>query len=149
MAVGITVIAAIVFSFYLLGVFTPSDGPSQTTGPIGAATGSLDIALTLADSEIVRGNVQTVTLRVSSEGAGVAGVSIGGTVIYSGGFEERFAGQTDDNGAYVYGWRIGTDALPGLFYIGVDASKDGYLTARAAQSFEVFTSEPITTTLGG
>jgi len=102
---------------------------------------SLVLAISVANNPIVRGNEQTITLKVTGGGNAIEGASISCTVTYASGTTTKDCGGTTNiNGEHSYIWRIGSNSSPGTFSVTATASKSGYDSGSASTSFQVTTA---------
>ncbi len=103
---------------------------------------TLSLSISIAKDPIVRGNKQTITVKVSDENSQqrIGSANVQGNVLYASGSTNnggKFSGSTDNNGAISHNWPISGNAIPGKFTANVHASKDGYKSAFGTKSFTV------------
>lgn len=116
----------------------PQRAPAPPPAPQPAPIQQLDLKVTVSKDPIVRGNIQTMTVDVSSNSLPIAAVTISGTVVYaSRETTHPFSGLTDASGRFRYEWRIGGNSTPGTFTIRLAASKAGATTAERTITFQV------------
>ncbi len=105
-------------------------------------TKTLSLSIDMAKDPIVRGNKQTITVKVSDETSHqrISGANVQGNVRYASGSTDnggKFSGSTDNNGVISHTWPISGYAVPGKFTANVQASKEGYKPASGTKSFTV------------
>ncbi|HEY6165580.1 MAG TPA: hypothetical protein VIW25_11760 [Nitrososphaeraceae archaeon] len=108
---------------------------AQTTRPL-----TLDVKAVLDKSVVVRGERQTIWLKVvdADTGAPVGGAIARATVTYFDGVTVRqFATTTDASGVAVISWTIERDTLPGQFSVTYGASAAAYVTEQFDKTFQV------------
>lgn len=111
---------------------------TQTTQASTTTTSqSLVLTITVASSTIVRGNDQTISIRITDGSNSVSGASVSSTVTYASGTTKDFSGTTNSNGEYSYTWKIGGNSKTGTFSVTASASKSGYTSGSASTTFQV------------
>ena len=101
---------------------------------------TLDVKAVLDKSIVVRGERQTIWLKVvdADTGAPVGGAIARATVTYFGGVTVRqFATTTDASGVAVISWTIESDAVPGAFSATIGLSAAAYVTEQLDNTFSV------------
>jgi hypothetical protein len=116
------------------------DGTEPLNGK--CPTKTLSLSISIDKDPIVRGNKQTITVKVSDKNLHqrVSGANVQGEVHYASGSVDnggKFSGSTDNNGVISHTWPISGSAIPGKFTANVHASKDGYKLASGSASFTV------------
>ena len=100
---------------------------------------TLSLSISVAKDPIIRGNIQTITVKVSDANSKerIQGANVNVEVKYPTGTTKQFSGSTDSLGSVSFSWRISGDAVTGKFTVTAQASKDGYRSAHGTTSFNV------------
>ncbi|MBI1829507.1 MAG: hypothetical protein HY222_04865 [Thaumarchaeota archaeon] len=105
-----------------------------------SATSALNVAVSVAKNTISRGSVESVAVKVTSNGKAISNADVSAVVVYASGFTKSFSGKTDSNGLWMFSWQIGGNSNPGTFGVYVKASKTGYDSGNNSASFIVTTA---------
>jgi hypothetical protein len=83
-------------------------------------TEEYQVRISFAQNPIVRGNIQTIYVSVSSsKGIQISGLQTNFVITYPSGFQHSFSNTTDSNGDTFTSWRISGDTKPGTFQVEV------------------------------
>ncbi len=106
-----------------------------------SATPKLSISAAVAEDPIPRGNVQTVTVKVTSNGESVSNAFVSAKIVYASGTIKSFNGKTDISGSWSFSWYIGDAVRAGTFTVKVVAGKSGYDSGSERITFTVTANE--------
>jgi DNA-binding beta-propeller fold protein YncE len=118
---------------------TTSSQEQPTREQDGKSHGDLSVSIEIAKNPITRGNVQSITVKVTDSVSkkSVKSAQVEGSIDYVSSHVESFSGKTDSSGKVTHSWRISGNASPGEFDVNADVSASGYDDASEDDSFKV------------
>ena len=125
----LSVLGIVIASLLLSGVISNVSAQSR-----------LGVSTSVAKNPISRGSVESITVKVTSNGKTIANADISDVVTYKSGFTKSFSGKTDSSGLWIFSWQIDDNSDAGTFSVVVTASKAGFNSGKASTSFTVITA---------